>query len=63
MSDETGELRNGDRSLSQRYALVAHDLSGGKRDRDAAGDHCNLDEAEFSGAPRASFDETPKPAF
>ena len=52
--DKTGN------SLSQRYVLIADRLGGGKRDRDAAGDHRDLDEVKFSGAGRASFDETPE---
>jgi hypothetical protein len=37
--------------------LVAHDARSGKRDRDAAGDHRNLDEVKFGGAGRASSEE------
>ena len=46
------------RALPQRYALIAHHGSHGKRDRDAAGDHRNLDKVKLTGSGRTSFDDT-----
>ena len=59
-SDETGDVNKPGKSLSQRYVLIADGCGGGKRDRDAAGDHRNLDEVKFTGAGRAPLDETPE---